>query len=55
MEFKLNPDGSMQPQSGAAPEAAAPSTAPPEQPGIIVEPGSDAGLMRNPLEAQREI
>jgi putative thioredoxin len=49
MEFKLNPDGSMQPQSGAAPEAAAPSTAPPEQPGIIVEPGSDAGLDAKPV------
>ena len=49
MEFKLNPDGSMQPQTGAAPEAAAPSAAPPEQPGIIVEPGSDAGMDAKPI------
>ena len=49
MEFKLNPDGSMQPQTGAAPEAATPSAAPPEQPGIIVEPGSDAGMDAKPI------
>lgn len=40
MEFKLNPDGSMQPQTGAAPS---------EQPGIIVEPGSDAGMDAKPV------
>jgi putative thioredoxin len=51
MEFKLNPDGSMQPQTGAAPETAAPSTATPEQPGIIVEPGSDAGMDAKPVGA----
>lgn len=51
MEFKLNPDGSMQPQNGAAPDAAAPAAAPPEHPGIIVEPGSDAGMDAKPVGA----
>ena len=49
MEFKLNPDGSMQPkdsapaQPGAQPAAAAP------QPGIVVDPSSDAGMGAKPV------
>lgn len=45
MEFKLNPDGSMQTKEGLTPEPAAQ----PEQPGIIVEPGSDAGMDAKPV------
>lgn len=50
MEFKLNPDGSMQPQGGATNEPApGQPEAAPQQPGIIVDPNSDAGMSAKPV------
>lgn len=45
MEFKLNPDGSMQPRPAAA--GAAPAAAP--APGVVLDPGSQAGMNAKPV------
>lgn len=49
MEFKLNPDGSMQPQDDAPGQQAAQPVATQAQPGIVVDPGSDAGMGAKPI------
>lgn len=46
MEFKMNPDGSMQPKDGLPNQ---PADAPATQPGIVVDPSSDAGMGAKPV------
>lgn len=49
MEFKLNPDGSMQPKEGT-PAQAGPAPEPsPAEAAVLIDPGSDAGMDAKPV------
>lgn len=52
MEFKLNPDGSLQPNEAPAnqPGQAGPAAeAPANEPAVLIDPGSDAGMDAKPV------